>query len=147
MDWEADLVTAFKTDPAKTELIGHRETATGPGLYVATPIRMDDPSCLRCHDTAETAPPEMIKHYGPANGYGWTLNEVIGVRIVGVPAAFGFGRVNERMNDMLLQTGAIFAALFVAFNLIAFKYHKSARGASAPSPPAMGEEGAKPASP
>ena len=143
-DWEADMVTAFKMDPAKTELIGHRETTTGPGLYVATPIRVDDPTCLRCHDTAETAPPEVIKRYGPANGFGWKLNEVIGARIVSVPATFGVERFNERMNDILRQIGVIFAALFVAFNLIAFRYQRGARDATAtsPRPPeqAMGEE-------
>ena len=29
----------------------------------------------------------MVKLYGPANGFGWKLNEVVGAQVVSVPMA------------------------------------------------------------
>jgi hypothetical protein len=42
-------------------------------------------SCLECHSTPDKAPPEMIKKYGNANGFGWKLDEIIGAQVVSVP--------------------------------------------------------------
>ena len=44
-------------------------------------------ACLTCHSTPEVAPATMIKLYGPANGFGWKLNEVVGAQVVSVPMA------------------------------------------------------------
>jgi hypothetical protein len=86
VDWEADVVNIFRNDPARTEVTGHRGTPDGASLYFSAPIRVDDASCLTCHSTPETAPVEMVKFYGTANGFGWKLNDVIGAQIVSVPA-------------------------------------------------------------
>jgi hypothetical protein len=84
-DWEADLVREFKDKSGLTEMIGERDTPTGRSLYIARPIRITNPACLPCHTTPEMAPATMVKYYGPANGFGWKLNDIIGAQVVSVP--------------------------------------------------------------
>ena len=49
VDWEADIINTFRNKPSGvTELVGERDTPTGPALYLARPIRADPP-CLECH--------------------------------------------------------------------------------------------------
>jgi hypothetical protein len=87
VDWEADIVSEFRNDASKKELIGRRDTPLGPSLFISTPIKVDDVSCLECHSTPDKAPPGMVKRYGSANGFGWQAGDVIGAQIVSVPAA------------------------------------------------------------
>jgi hypothetical protein len=87
VDWEADIVTAFQKDTSKTQLIGQRDTPLGSSLFISTPIKVDDASCLQCHSTPDKAPPGMVKLYGSANGFGWQSGDIIGAQIVSVPAA------------------------------------------------------------
>jgi len=87
VDWEADIVNEFRNDTSKKELIGRRDTPLGPSLFISTPIKVDDASCLQCHSTPDKAPPGMVKLYGSANGFGWQSGDIIGAQIVSVPAA------------------------------------------------------------
>ena len=80
-DWETDVVNQFRNGQVKGELIGERDTATGRSLYLARPIQITNAACLACHNTVNEAPKTMIELYGPANGFGWKLNEIIGARV------------------------------------------------------------------
>lgn len=84
-DWEADVVRAFQNDRKLTEVVGERDGGRGRSLHLARPIRIVDAKCLVCHDTADRAPAPLIKTYGPDNGFGWKLDEVVGAQIVSVP--------------------------------------------------------------
>src|SRR3954471_9754281 len=55
-DWEADIVQTFRNTSSSTELIGERETPTGPSLYLARPIQVKSGACLECHSTVDAAP-------------------------------------------------------------------------------------------
>jgi protein-histidine pros-kinase len=110
IDWEADVVNAFRNTPELSEASGERETPEGHSLYLAHPIVVA-PSCLECHNTPSAAPPAMLAQYGPANGFGWKINEVVGAQIVSVPAS-----VSSRLADSALH--ALVTAL-VCFALIA----------------------------
>jgi len=94
-DWEADLVTHFKQHPDTKELVGQRDTPAGPALYIARPIRLSNPTCLQCHSTVAAAPTTMVEKYGPANGFGWNLNETLGVQVVSVPLALPMARADK----------------------------------------------------
>jgi protein-histidine pros-kinase len=117
-DWEADVIQKLKDDPASTEFVGERSTPTGPALYVARPIRIQDGACLACHSTPAAAPRAMLAQYGPNNGFGWHLNEVVGAQIVSVPAAVPLERAHLVFRTFLLSLLGVFAAVFVAFNLM-----------------------------
>jgi HAMP domain-containing protein len=115
-DWEADLINEFRNTPGTTELVGERETPSGPSLYLARPIQIKDGACLACHSTPENAPETMIKLYGSANGFGWKLNEIIGGQIVSLPAAIPIQRANSAFYTFMGSVTAIFAVIFVALN-------------------------------
>jgi HAMP domain-containing protein len=118
-DWEADIVNQFRNGTAKgSELIGERDTAAGQTLYLARPIQIKDPACLACHNTVAEAPKTMIELYGPANGFGWKLNEIIGAQIVSVPSALPIQRANHTFKVFMLLLTLVFVLTFILLNLM-----------------------------
>ena len=118
VDWESDIVNAFRADPARGEISGTRDTPTGRSLYLARPFQIRDPACLSCHTTAEMAPPAMVKIYGPNNGFGWKLNEVIGAQIVSVPMDVPIRNANHAFVTFMTSLTVVFAVLFVILNVM-----------------------------
>jgi protein-histidine pros-kinase len=117
-DWEVDIVNRFRQYPSLTEIVGERDTPSGPSLYLSRPITIDDPGCLPCHSTVDAAPKSMIKKYGPANGFGWNLHETVGAQIVSVPMTLPMGRANSAFYASLGTLAAIFTAVFVVLNVM-----------------------------
>lgn len=118
VDWEADVVNAFRATPDRGEISGMRMTPTGQSLYLARPFQIKDPACLACHTTAAEAPPAMVKIYGPNNGFGWKLNEVIGAQIVSVPMSLPIRNANRAFLTFMLSLSAVFVVLFVILNVM-----------------------------
>jgi protein-histidine pros-kinase len=118
VEWESDIVNAFRNDPSRAEIAGTRDTPTGPSLYLARPFQIKDGACLACHTTAEMAPPAMVKIYGPNNGFGWKLNEVIGAQIVSVPMDVPIRNANHAFVTFMTSLTAVFAVLFVILNIM-----------------------------
>jgi HAMP domain-containing protein len=118
VEWETDIVNTFRNEPARTEISGMRETPTGRSLYLARPFRIKDPACLSCHTTAAMAPAAMVKIYGPNNGFGWQLNEVIGAQIVSVPMGLPIRNANRAFVTFISSLALVFALLFVVLNIM-----------------------------
>jgi HAMP domain-containing protein len=116
--WEADIIERFRREPELKELANVRKSEFGASLYLARPIRIADPSCLGCHDTASVAPASVVRQYGTANGYGWKLNEVLGAQIVSVPMASAIAGANHALAIIAGMLTALFVLLFVVTNLI-----------------------------
>jgi protein-histidine pros-kinase len=117
-DWEADLVQEFRKRPELKELVGERDTPTGRSLYIARPIQVGNPACLTCHSTPEAAPATMIKLYGPANGFGWRLNEIVGAQLVSVPMSLPLRNAQNAFYTFMGSLVAVFALVFVALNVM-----------------------------
>jgi HAMP domain-containing protein len=117
-DWELDIVNDFRQYPDKAETVGVRDTPAGRSLYLARPLVIKDPACLACHSTVDAAPKSMIRRYGPANGFGWKLNEVIGAQIVSVPMTLPVKRADTTFYGFIASLAGIFAAVFVALNVM-----------------------------
>lgn len=118
VDWEADIVSRFRTSADQKEIIGQRDTPLGRVLYIARPLRITNPACLLCHDTIERAPKTVIEKYGPANGFGWKLNEVIGAQVVSVPMAVPLARAEQTFRVFITSLVGIFVAIAVVLNLM-----------------------------
>jgi len=118
VEWEADVVNSFRANAAQGEISGIRETPTGPSLYLARPFQIKDPACLVCHTTPEIAPPGMVKIYGPNNGFGWKLDEVIGAQVVSVPMALPIANANHAFITFMSSLTAVFFVLFIILNLM-----------------------------
>jgi protein-histidine pros-kinase len=117
-DWEADIITQFRGNKDSSEMIGDRETPTGPSFYVARPIRISNPACLRCHSTVDAAPKTMIERYGPANGFGWTLNDVVGAQIISVPTKVPLERARQAFQVFMGSVTVVFVIIGVVLNLM-----------------------------
>ena len=117
-DWEADVVNQFRNGQAKAELVGERDTPNGKSLYLARPIQITDPACLACHNTVAEAPKTMVELYGPANGFGWKLNEIIGAQIVAVPSALPIQRANHTFKIFMLLVTLVLIVTFILINVM-----------------------------
>jgi protein-histidine pros-kinase len=117
-DWEADLVQEFKNQPTVTQLSGERDTPTGRSLYIARPIKITNPACLACHTTPEMAPATMIKRYGPGNGFGWKLNDIVGTQVVSVPMTLPIRNAERAFYTFMGSLAAVFLLVFVVLNVM-----------------------------
>jgi HAMP domain-containing protein len=117
-DWEANIVNQLRDTPDLKELVGERNDSGAPSLFIAQPIQITDPACLACHTTAQIAPKTMVDRYGPINGFGWKLNEIVGARLVSVPLAVPLDRADLLLRTYMLSMLGIFAFLFCALNLM-----------------------------
>jgi protein-histidine pros-kinase len=117
VDWESDIITQFRNNKDSKEIIGDRDTPTGRSFYVARPMRAAE-NCLPCHSTIDAAPKTMIERYGPANGFGWILNDVIAAQIISVPTEIPIGRAKEAFTVFMTSVGVVFIAIGIVLNLM-----------------------------
>ena len=118
VEWEADVVNAFRNDATEKELVGERDTPSGRMLYIARPIQIKDPACLACHSVPSAAPASMIALYGESNGFGWKHNEIVGAQVVSVPMALPIKNANDTFMVFMGSLAAIFLATFVVLNVM-----------------------------
>ena len=58
--------------------------------------------CLACHTTPGRARPRRRSEgYGPSNGFGWKLNEIIGAQIVSVPMSLPVKMADQAFRTLL----------------------------------------------
>jgi protein-histidine pros-kinase len=117
VEWEADVINRFRNQGG-SELQGERDTPTGRSLFVARPLTVSSEGCLPCHSTVEAAPRPMVDKYGPANGFGWNLHEVIGAQIVSVPTAVPFKRARQTFDVFMLSLAGVLVGVGVALNVL-----------------------------
>ena len=113
---EVELLNRFRASPELKELAGVRDTDKGTVYYLARPIRAHE-SCLVCHDTPQRAPPAMVAKYGPNNGFGWRLNEVVALQSLTIPAAEELKETGEIA--LILAGGLLLVFLATYFALTA----------------------------
>jgi protein-histidine pros-kinase len=120
-DWEEDVIQQFKQSAEQTEFIGERMTPAGRVTYIARPIKLSNPACLRCHSTVEAAPKPLVEKYGPANGFGWNLNEVLGAQVVSVPMSVPLARADRAFGVVMGLMAGVFILIGLALNLMLWK--------------------------
>ena len=117
-DWEADIINTFRDDAARQEMTLERETSTGPTLYLARPIVVNQEACLACHTSPAMAPAAMIHDYGTANGFGWKLNETIGAQILSIPMALPLKLAHGVFVSFMITLLAVFAVIALVLNVL-----------------------------
>ena len=116
--FETQLVGRFQTDPAAKPISSFR-TVNGRRLFfTAAPLRIKQKSCLECHTTPDMAPAAMVAKYGPDNGFGWKLNQVIAAQIVYVPASQVLQQGRDKALLVLGLFVAVFGLLMLGLNLL-----------------------------
>ena len=117
-DWEADIIRIFRREADLREHVGERATPEGLVLTFARPFRISDRGCLTCHSTPAAAPQPMVDLYGPGNGFGWQMGEVIGAQIVSVPMQVPLERAQRQLVSLLISLGAVFIVMLVVLNVL-----------------------------
>jgi methyl-accepting chemotaxis protein len=118
VDWENDIIRAFRDNAAREQIIGVRTTPTGPSLYLARPIQVKSESCLSCHGKASEAPQTMLALYGSNNGFGWKMNEIIGAQIVSVPMSLPQHSAQLAFIKFMGMLAAIFLTMIILLNVM-----------------------------
>ena len=60
----------------------------------------------------------MVAKYGPANGFGWQLNEVIGAQVVSVPMALPLQRADRSFKLFIGSLVGVFVVVGLVLNLM-----------------------------
>jgi protein-histidine pros-kinase len=120
VDWEADVVQHLRDHPDTKEVIGQRNSESGPSLYLARPIRINNAQCLSCHSTPAAAPASMLALYGSNNGFGWKLNDVVGSQIVSVPLDVALRQADRTFSVIMTGMALSFAALLLVVNAVMY---------------------------
>jgi HAMP domain-containing protein len=115
VDWEADIVNAFRNDPNLKKFSGERDSAMGRSMFFAQPIKAVA-SCLTCHSTPDVAPPAMVARYGSANGFGWKENEIVAAQVISLPLSVPLELARTEFRTVLLYLGIIFIVSLVVLN-------------------------------
>ena len=72
---------------------------------------------MACHSTPQVAPATMLKVYGDKNGFGWNMNETVGIQVVQVPMYFPLEKALQTFYTVMAALLGSFVLLFVALNL------------------------------
>ena len=119
--FETAVVEKFRNQSGLKQVTGFRSLPGGELFYVASPLVISEKSCLRCHSTPENAPKSQIATYGRDNGFGWQLNEIIGAKIVSVPASTVFNEA-RRLQFLVIGSLSIFFLLAMIMINIFLKF-------------------------
>jgi HAMP domain-containing protein len=116
--WEVDVVNQFRSNGELKEVVGERDTPGGRSMFLATPLKITNPACLQCHSSVEAAPKTMVDKYGPANGFGWNLNETIGAQVISVPLSVPLQRAEQSFNVFIGSLIGVFVVVGIVLNLM-----------------------------
>lgn len=115
-DWERSLINKFRADPAQSEFTGIQGEGMHRAVYVARPIVIKQAQCLACHSEPAAAPASMLSIYGDKNGFGWQLNETVGMQLVKLPMLYPMEKARGTFYAFMASLLTIFALTFVALN-------------------------------
>lgn len=119
LDWEEDIIKAFRGQPDLAAFDGERATPVGRALVLARPMRAAR-SCLECHDAPGSAPPEMVARYGANNGYGWREGEVIAAQIVSVPVSLPAQMADRAFRSIVILLFVVGLLTLVALDVVLY---------------------------
>lgn len=117
-DFEEKMVKDFRQHPLIKSKSGFRTMSGKKLYYTAKPFAIKKASCLRCHSTPQNAPKSQLNTYGDKHGFGWSLNKILGMQIVYVPAEEILANAHR---SFVLITGivaTIFALVIILMNLL-----------------------------
>lgn len=92
--FETQLIENFKHQPGLKQTSGFLPGFEKKLFYITRPLIITNQTCLQCHSTPDQAPKSQIRDYGSEHGFNWKLNEVLGAKVIYVPAekVFADGR-------------------------------------------------------
>lgn len=117
-DFETRITEDFRQQLKVKERAGFRNLGGEKVFYDTRPIRINKASCLRCHSSPAVAPKSLLATYGSEQGFGWKLNDIIGVQIIYVPAEKVFTIAHRYLALVMGIFMAIFALVILLINFL-----------------------------
>jgi HAMP domain-containing protein len=114
--FETKIVENFRKNKSLKQMSGFRTLPGGEIFYIARPLAVTKESCLVCHSTPDAAPKTMIERYGTANGFNWSLNEIVATQIVSLPASRVIDKANQSLFIMIGLVSIVFVAVIFLVN-------------------------------
>lgn len=116
--FETDIIERFRNNKELKSLRGFHtiNSEKDKRFYIARPLIVTQPSCLQCHSTPDKAPKNMVKIYGTNGGFGWKLNDIVGVHIVYVPANLVLQTAERDFIKIMAIVIAIFTIVILTVN-------------------------------
>ncbi|SON54420.1 nitrate/nitrite sensor protein NarQ [Hartmannibacter diazotrophicus] len=116
--WEADLINKLRADDSLGHIAIERDTEEGRFYTVAYPLKITNEACLTCHSVPAAAPAAMVDLYGPENGFGWQMNEIIGAQIIYVPMEVAEQHTRDTVMALAVGLGVAFLLVLTVTNLL-----------------------------
>ncbi|MBK4728858.1 DUF3365 domain-containing protein [Oxynema sp. CENA135] len=116
--FEQETIAKFRQNPELKETWGYRQLFGEQVFYKARPIQITEASCLRCHGDPKTAPKSLLATYGNQTGFGWNLNETIGIQTVYVPSEAVFSLSRQYWAGVMGTFIVTFAIAIVLINIL-----------------------------
>ena len=69
-------------------------------------------SCLRCHNTSETAPADLVTYYGPDRSFQRSVGEVVSAISIRIPLGAAYAKVNRLIFHLSLLFGITLLIVF-----------------------------------
>ena len=120
--FERELVERMRRNPELEEISGFRNLFGEDVFFIARPLAIKSESCLGCHSSPETAPPNLVATYGAENGFGWQLNEIVAAQMIYVPAQEVFRTALQSFSVVMGIFVVTFAVIILVINFLLKRY-------------------------
>ncbi len=116
--WEVEIINALKSNPQIDRDVRIRDTENGPFYTVSYPLILGKEGCMPCHRTPDKAPPSLVALYGPKNGFGYELNDMIAAQIISVPMSSAQSTIWHSFWLFIGITSVIFLVLLLLLDVL-----------------------------
>ncbi|WP_321315767.1 DUF3365 domain-containing protein [Halarcobacter sp.] len=96
-----------------------KKTKDGDVLYLALPTRKLEAKCMRCHDTPEIAPKQLVEMYGDTAGFGEKEGNIKAIMSIEKPLKVAYNKAFEQTLKSaiyILIATLIFVYFYYNFN-------------------------------
>ena len=114
---ERALIKRYRSDP-QLKRLEEQGTINGKQYLVYSHPSVAKKGCLRCHGDAVRAPEPIKAAYGTDHGYGYTVGDVVGVTVVGVPLADINQLLWQRVLIAVAALTLVFAFIMLSINAL-----------------------------
>lgn len=119
-DFETSIVTQMQKDSTMTQSSGFRLWNNTQMYYIARPLKVSADSCLSCHGDPATALKSQLAAYGSSGGFGWKVGDIVGAKIIYIPA-------DEVFNTTLRSSTIVIGVFIAVFALAIFVLNRQLR--------------------
>ncbi|MCP4221359.1 MAG: DUF3365 domain-containing protein [bacterium] len=116
--YEKAFLEELNKSPQAMHHTSIRELWGKPYFVVMRRGEVIEESCLRCHDTPERAPKDLVKRYGPKRSFSRQVGDVVSAISIRIPLEIPYSRADRFSRQLSLLMLVVLGILFVCQYLI-----------------------------